>query len=100
MNLFYKKIQHRLGFKDGRFTKIGYLDTVTVDGIDYKDITKFSTYTQTYFNDNFEFSNTYDESNFNNIIGTLNEHKTRSVLLELTSRNLPSFWAGSIDNSL
>lgn len=99
VELFYKKIQHRLGFKDGRFTKIGYLDTVTVDGIDYKDITKFSTYTQTYFNDNFEFSNTYDESNFNNIIGTLNEHKTRSVLLELTSRNLPSFWAGSIDNS-
>tara|TARA_R110002012_G_scaffold161923_2_gene324170 strand:- start:2619 stop:7439 length:4821 start_codon:yes stop_codon:yes gene_type:complete len=97
VELFYKKIQHRLGFNDDRFTKIGYLNTITVDGVEYKDIRNFSTYTQTYFNDSFEFSDTYDENNFNNIIGTLNEHKTRSVLLELTSRNLPSFWAGSID---
>ena len=98
VELFYNKIRHRLGFNDGRFTKIGFLNNITIDDVQYKDIRNFSGYTTTYYNSNFEFSSTYSEE-FNNAIVPFDNHRTRTVLLELTSRNLPSFWAGSIDSS-
>ena len=98
VELFYNKIRHRLGFNADRFTKIGFLNNITIDDVQYKDIRNFSGYTTTYYNSNFEFSSTYSEE-FNNTISPLDNHKTRTVLLELTSRNLPSFWAGSIDSS-